>query len=160
MASAAPAAPVVIPVSPPHRQPAEASIPPQPAFAPVRFQNNLQKIVSNAAGAGQFQLFGQTKIIADERTNSLLVFANDEDMKMIKTIISKLDVVLSQVLIDAIVMEINLTGTQSTGVSYLTQKQDGSFSGAGGLNNLSSAASGFLTGSTASSNGVAQPGRW
>jgi general secretion pathway protein D len=122
------------------------------------FQNNLQKIVQNAAGSGQFQLFGQTKIIADERTNSLLVFANDEDMKMIKTIISKLDVVLAQVLIDAIVMEINLTGTQSTGVSYLTQRQNaGSFSGAGGLNNLSSAASGFLTGSTASSNGVANP---
>lgn len=119
------------------------------------FQNNLQKIVQNAAGAGQFQLFGQTKIIADERTNSLLVFANDDDMKMIKSIIAKLDVVLSQVLIDAIVMEINLTGTQSTGVSYLTQNQKSSFSGLGGLNSLSSAASGFLNGSTASSNGVA-----
>jgi general secretion pathway protein D len=120
------------------------------------FQNNLQRIVNNAAGAGQFQLFGQTKIIADERTNSLLVFANDDDMKMIKDIIKKLDIVLPQVLIDAIIMEINLTGTQSTGVSYLVQRQNaGSFAGAGGLNNLSSAASGFLTGSTTSTNGSA-----
>ncbi|HEX3717642.1 MAG TPA: secretin N-terminal domain-containing protein [Verrucomicrobiae bacterium] len=119
------------------------------------FQNNLQKIVNNAASAGQFQLFGQTKIIADERTNSLLVFANDEDMKMIQDIISKLDVVLAQVLIDAIVMEINLTGTESTGVSYLVQRQNaGTFAGAGGLNNLSSAASGFLTGSTTTTNGT------
>jgi general secretion pathway protein D len=119
------------------------------------FQNNLQKIVSNAANAGQFQLFGQTKIIADERTNSLLVFANDDDMKMIKLIIKKLDVVLPQVLIDAIIMEINLTGTQNTGVSYLVQRQNaGSFAGAGGLNNLSSAASGFLTGSSSSTNGT------
>jgi hypothetical protein len=110
------------------------------------FQNNLGRIVQNAAGAGQFQLFGQTKIIADERTNSLLVFANDEDMKMIKDIIDKLDVVLAQVLIDAIIMEINL-GTESTGVSYLSQRQGGgTFTGAGGINNLSSAASGFLTG--------------
>lgn len=117
------------------------------------FQNNLQKIVNNAASAGQFQLFGQTKIIADERTNSLLVFANDEDMKMIQDIINKLDVVLAQVLIDAIVMEINLTGTQSTGVSYLVQRQNaGTFAGAGGLNNLSSAASSFLTGSTTTTN--------
>ncbi|MGA2749104.1 MAG: secretin N-terminal domain-containing protein [Verrucomicrobiota bacterium] len=123
------------------------------------FQNNLQKIVSNAASAGQFQLFGQTKIIADERTNSLLVFANDDDMKMIKDIISKLDVVLAQVLIDAIVMEINLTGTESTGVSYLVNRQNsGNYSGAGGLNNLSSGASGFLTGSGGSSNGVAGAG--
>ncbi len=70
-------------------------------------------------------------------------------MKMIKDIIKKLDVVLAQVLIDAIIMEINLTGTQNTGVSYLVQRQNsGSFAGAGGLNNLSSAASGFLSGSS------------
>jgi general secretion pathway protein D len=55
------------------------------------------------------------------------------------------------VLIDAIIMEINLSGTESTGVSYLAQRQGGSsFTGAGGLNNLSSAAAGFLTGSGSS----------
>jgi general secretion pathway protein D len=113
------------------------------------FQQNLQHIVQNAAGAGQFQLFGQTKIIADERTNSLLVFANDEDMKMIKIIIDKLDVVLAQVLIDAIIMEINLQDTRTTGISYGAQNGGpNSFSGVGGLNNLSSAASGFLTGTS------------
>ena len=115
------------------------------------FQQNLNRIVQNAAGAGQFQLFGQTKIIADERTNSLLVFANDEDMKMIKDIINKLDVVLAQVLIDAIIMEINLTGTQNTGISYLSQRQgNGYFTGAGGVNNLSSGATSFLNGSSSS----------
>ena len=113
------------------------------------FQNNLQKIVSNAANAGQFQLFGQTKIIADERTNSLLVFANDDDMKMIKEIIDKLDVVLAQVLIDAIVMEVNLTDTDNTGISYLGQNTRN----IGGVNNLSSAAAGFLTGNTGVTNG-------
>jgi general secretion pathway protein D len=119
------------------------------------FQQNLGRIVQNAAAQGQFQLFGQTKIIADERTNSLLVFANDEDMKMIEDIITKLDVVLPQVLIDAIIMEINLQGTENTGVSYLSQRQGGgTFTGAGGLNNLSSAASSFLTGASGSSNGT------
>lgn len=123
------------------------------------FQQNLGRIVQNAAAGGQFQLFGQTKIIADERTNSLLVFANDDDMKMIKDIINKLDVVLPQVLIDAIIMEINLQGTENTGVSYLAQRQGGgTFTGAGGINNLSSAASGFLTGGGASSNGVRTAG--
>jgi len=120
------------------------------------FQQNLSKIVASAAqgGAGQFQLFGQTKIIADERTNSLLVFANDEDMKMIKLIIGKLDVVLAQVLIDAIVMEINLTETRNTGISYGTQNNvaGNHFAGIGGLNNLSSAASGFLTGTSTTNN--------
>lgn len=123
----------------------------QATSARSSFQQNLNQIVHNAAqgGAGSFKLFGQTQIIADERTNSLLVFANDEDMKMIKLIIDKLDVVLPQVLIDAIVMEINLTETSNTGISYGTQNGGpNEFSGIGGLNNLSSAASGFLTGTT------------
>ncbi len=123
----------------------------QATSARSSFQQNLQNIVKNAAGGGNgnFQLFGQTKIIADERTNSLLVFANDEDMKMIEDIIGKLDVVLPQVLIDAIVMEINLTETRNTGISYGTQNGgDKEFNGIGGVNNLSSAASGFLTGTT------------
>jgi general secretion pathway protein D len=124
------------------------------------FQQNLSKIVSSAAGgAGQFQLFGQTKIIADERTNSLLVFANDEDMKMIKLIIGKLDVVLAQVLIDAIVMEINLTETRNTGLSYGAQNGGPhEFSGMGGLNNLSSSASGFLNGTTTTNTSTAVGG--
>jgi general secretion pathway protein D len=138
-------------------QPAQTSSSPMSSAATSgrsSFQNNLQRIVSNAANSGQFQLFGQTKIIADERTNSLLVFANDEDMKMIKTIIGKLDVVLAQVLIDAIIMEINLQDTQNTGVSYLSQKQgNGYFTGAGGVNNLSTAATSFLTGTSSTVTG-------
>ncbi len=115
------------------------------------FQNNLNRIVQNAAAGGTGQMLINTKIIADERTNSLLVFANAEDMKIIKDIINKLDVVLQQVLIDAIIMEINLSGTESTGVSYLAQRQGGStFTGAGGINNLSSAAASFLTGGSSS----------
>jgi general secretion pathway protein D len=119
------------------------------------FQQNLSKIVSNAANGGNFQLFGQTKVIADERTNSLLVFANDEDMKMITNIIGKLDVVLAQVLIDTIIMEVNLTGTESQGISYSQpQGSVGRASGLGGVNNLTTAASGFLTGSSTTNSGA------
>jgi general secretion pathway protein D len=136
-----------------------SSVPGQPAStsalgssatsARSSFQQNLSKIVSNAANAGSFQLFGQTKVIADERTNSLLVFANDEDMKMITNIIDKLDVVRAQVLIDTIIMEVSLTGTESQGVSYSQpQNTTGRLTGVGGVNNLTSAASGFLTGSS------------
>ncbi|HEY3861880.1 MAG TPA: secretin N-terminal domain-containing protein [Verrucomicrobiae bacterium] len=117
------------------------------------FQNNLNRIVSNAANAGTFQLFGQTKIIADERTNSLLVFANDEDMKMITNIIDKLDVVLQQVLIDAIIMEVDLGSSLNTEISYLSQRQGGStVTGAGGLQNLQNA-SGFLSGTSSTNAG-------
>ena len=107
------------------------------------FQRNLQNIVSRiSAGGGEFQVIGNAKIIADERTNSLLVFANDQDMTMIKTIIAQLDVVLAQVLIEAIIMEVSLDNGQKLGVSYLQQpKRLGIFTGAGGVNNGQSAPS-------------------
>ncbi len=106
------------------------------------FSQRLQGIISSAAkatGTGDFQILGTTKIIADSRTNSLLIFASKQDMAMIKDIISKLDVVLAQVLIEAIIMEVSLDDQRNVGFSYV-QGQDptriGSFRGAGGLKNV------------------------
>ena len=45
------------------------------------FGDRLSNLVSKAAHAGEFQVLGETKIIADQRTNSLLVFANKTDME-------------------------------------------------------------------------------
>jgi general secretion pathway protein D len=49
------------------------------------------------------------KILADERTNSLLVYAGREDMKRIKEVISTLDIVAAQILIEAVIIEVNRT---------------------------------------------------
>jgi len=109
------------------------------------FQRNLQGIVNRIAtgGTGDFQVIGNAKIIADERTNSLLIFANDQDMVMIKDIIARLDVVLAQVLIEAIIMEVSLDNGQSLGISYLQQPQRvGNWVAGGGVNNGQSAPSG------------------
>ncbi len=86
------------------------------------FGNRLSSIVNRASGgAGDFQILGEAKIIADERTNSLLIFANSQDMDTIKQIISQLDVVLAQVLIEAIIMEVSLDDSKNVGVSYQQQ---------------------------------------
>ena len=113
----------------------------------------LGGIVSSGAGGGAGgSLFGQTKIIADERTNSLLVFANDEDMKMIKKIIKDLDVVLAQVLIEAIFLDVSLNDSKSVGVSFSQNPSTrGQFTGAGG--SVTSGASTFPSTSTSTNNG-------
>src|SRR5205085_10671971 len=57
------------------------------------------------------------------------------DIKTIKDIIAKLDVVLPQVLIEAIIMEVSLGDTLNYGFSYLQQpKTSGRLQTAGGLN--------------------------
>src|SRR5262249_48186027 len=101
------------------------------------FNDRLNQIVRRAATSGEFQILGNNKIIADERTNSLLVFASKQDMDVIKDIVSKLDVVLAQVLIEAIVMEVTLDDTLNVGVSYLQRSQSraGDFSGIGAIKN-------------------------
>lgn len=102
------------------------------------FTSRLQNLIQRASVSGEIQVLGQTKIIADERTNSLLIFASREDMKMIKDIISKLDVVLAQVLIETVIVQVSLDDSQSLGVSYLQNKPSqvgNSFQGIGALNN-------------------------
>jgi general secretion pathway protein D len=106
------------------------------------FQQRLQAIISRASGSGQqdqIQIFGQTKIIADERSNSLLVFATRQDMDMIKSIVAKLDVLLSQVLIESVIVDVSLGNTFALGVSAAQNPKTLSPSeqiiGGGGINN-------------------------
>jgi general secretion pathway protein D len=83
------------------------------------FTDRLRSLVNRAATSGEIVVLNQTKMIADERTNSLLIYASREDMKTIKDIITKLDVVLAQVLIEAVIIEVTLNDTRDLGVSYL-----------------------------------------
>ena len=102
------------------------------------FTDRLRNIINKAAVSGEIQVLGQTKIIADERTNALLIYASKDDMKIIKDIVSKLDVVLAQVLIEAVIIEISLDNSSSLGVSYLEGKPHSignSFIGQGAVNN-------------------------
>jgi len=90
-----------------------------------RLQNIIKRASGPTGGSGDFQIIGPNKIIADERTNSLLIFAGRQDMETITNIIAKLDVILAQVLIEAIVMEVNLGDTKNLGISYLQTSSKG-----------------------------------
>jgi general secretion pathway protein D len=89
------------------------------------FQDRLRSIIQRAAGGQQeqIQVFGQAKIIADTRSNSLLVFATQADMNRIKAVIDKLDVLLSQVLIESVIMEVSLNKQFNLGVSAAQNPQ-------------------------------------
>jgi len=116
------------------------------------FQQRLQSIINRAgggtggaAGQDQIQLFGQTKIIADQRSNSLLVFATRQDMENIKHVISQLDVLLSQVLIESIIMDVGIGNTLNAGVSVRQNpKQFNNSNIAGGGTALNGGGSSFL----------------
>ncbi len=136
------------------------------------FQQRLQSIIQRASspsggnGPQPIQVFGQAKIIADERSNSLLIFATRADMEQIKHVISQLDVLLSQVLIEAVIIDYDLgPNTLDFGVSAAQNPQiyspgqnpNGTPStaivGGGGINNGQSLLS-LLSNGLSPSNGV------
>ncbi|MDB6055783.1 MAG: Type and secretion system protein [Verrucomicrobiales bacterium] len=110
-----------------------------PGGAQANFASRLNNI-ANRAGAGgagaQGSLLGDARIVPDRNSNSLLVFANKQDLEMITNLVAKVDVLLSQVLIEAIIMEVTLDKGQTFGVNYLQHpKVFGDVSTAGGLRN-------------------------
>ena len=120
------------------------------------FAQRLNSIINRASGPSggsgqdQIQLFGQTKIIPNESSSTLLIYATRQDMAVITNIIAKLDVPLAQVLVEAIIMDVKLGSKFTLGVSAAQNPK--SFTGAngtqviggGGFNNGPSFAN-FLT---------------
>ena len=113
-------------------------MPGQTAGTPqTSFTDRLKSIIKSASGPGELQIIGQTKIIADERTNSLLIFATHADMLMIRSIVSKLDVVLAQVLIETVIMDVQMDNGWNVGLSgaQLPKQINSTVAGGGGVNN-------------------------
>jgi len=81
------------------------------------FQSNLQRIVQNAARGADVPLLGDAKIIPDERSNSLIVFGTIKEREMLKKIVKEIDIIQPQVLIEAVVVEVQLTDGKDVGVS-------------------------------------------
>ncbi len=65
------------------------------------------------------QLSPNTKILADKRTNSLLLMGTKGDVAALVDIIDRLDTMLAQVLIEAVILEVNLTKSLEYGVDWL-----------------------------------------
>jgi general secretion pathway protein D len=109
---------------------------PSPAAAQSSFQSRLNQIVNKATKEEQ-QVLENANIVPDERSNKLLIFANKRDMAMITNIVSKVDVLLSQVLIEAVILEVTLGDTLTYGVSAAQRGKQftPNFFGAGAMNN-------------------------
>ncbi len=73
--------------------------------------------------AGEIQLSGKlssdVKIIADPRINSLLVMASRSDMVVIEDVLRQVDIMLSQVLIEVVIVEIGLSDQIKVGIDWL-----------------------------------------
>ena len=69
------------------------------------------------------RLSEETQILADERSNSILIMGEKSDISAIKEIIAKLDVKLEQVMIEAAIFEVTLHDRISSGIDWLYQDE-------------------------------------
>ncbi len=81
------------------------------------FQDRLRQVIDKAATEEEVELLANARIVPDERSNSLLIFANKQDLTMITNMVSKVDHLLAQVLIEAIILEVGIGSDLNVGVS-------------------------------------------
>lgn len=74
-------------------------------------------------------------ILPEERTNSIVVSGTVDDIRLINDLVAKLDIVLAQVRIEAVIAEVTLSDNASSGISALGLRVEGDkvvgFSGSG-----------------------------
>jgi general secretion pathway protein D len=90
-------------------------------------------VIVSAGGAGNQSLDqGSTNqfsalmtMASDERSNSIIVSGTLDDLRMIRDLIEKLDIVLAQVRIEVVIAEITLDDNHQSGIDALGLKLDG-----------------------------------
>ena len=77
--------------------------------------------ISTEAKSAIGRLSEDTKILSDERTNSLLLMGSKGDVEALKSVIASLDVMLQQVMIEAVILNIGLDDSLQTGIQWVYQ---------------------------------------
>jgi general secretion pathway protein D len=92
------------------------TVTPQPQATPPGVPGVPRPTIQSAPGSAQQQ--EQVRIVADPATNSLIIFGSAHEFQNIKNILRDLDAVPRQVLIEAMILQVDLNDTKSFGVDY------------------------------------------
>ena len=85
-------------------------------------QRNAEREVVTAEPGGRSnigEISPNTRILPDQRTNSLLLMGRNADLAVLEGVITQLDRMLAQVLVRAVIMEVNLSDNFSYGIDWL-----------------------------------------
>ncbi|MBI5380513.1 MAG: type II secretory pathway, component PulD [Opitutae bacterium] len=127
-----------------------ANTPPQQA------QPGRLRLPGDNSAATEFS--SMLTVLNDDRTNSVIVNGTLDDIRQIREIVEKVDVVLAQVRIEVMIVEVSLTDSDTTGIDALGLKLDqnrlvGFSTSIGGNTSLGADGSGGLATTTPQSGG-------
>jgi general secretion pathway protein D len=110
-----------------------------------KVMQNVAQMAPGAAGgaAAPAASGGKATIEADEGTNALIVTANAEIMTSLQAVIERLDIRRAQVLVEAIIVEMQADKSRDLGIQWMFAGSGGGYgsSSLGGANNLLGATS-------------------
>ncbi|MGD9612263.1 MAG: type II secretion system secretin GspD [Kiritimatiellia bacterium] len=81
--------------------------------------DRVRQAAGDEAASKIGQLSANTKILADKRTNTLLLMGTKGDIAALQDVVKKVDIMLAQVLIEAVILEVNLNNNTAYGVNWL-----------------------------------------
>lgn len=81
--------------------------------------DRVRQAVGEEAASKIGQLSPNTKILADKRTNTLLLMGTKSDIAALRDVVKEVDIMLAQVLIEAVILEVNLNNNVAYGAGWL-----------------------------------------
>ncbi len=92
----------------------------------TRVMQNINRL-DNSEGAKKARTDSSATIEADEGTNSLIITADTDQMASIEAVIHRLDIRRAQVLVEAIIVEMEVIDGQDLGLQWLFADSSGAF---------------------------------
>ncbi|MEP6389285.1 MAG: type II secretion system secretin GspD [Halioglobus sp.] len=93
----------------------------------TRVMANIEQLDSSGDGAAKRSTSNKSTIEADEGTNSLIITADPDEMAALDGVIARLDIRRAQVLVEAIIVEMEMVDGQDLGLQWLFANQNGAF---------------------------------
>ena len=121
-------------------QPATSRPQTPPANAPVT-PGSAQPLTANLLGEAGLgtQFSSLITVLADDRSNSVVVSGTVDDIRLIREIVDKVDVLLAQVSIQVVIAEVTLSDKDSSGINSLNLTVGPNAKGGIGITNFSAA---------------------
>jgi len=88
-----------------------------PAMPTVNATGNVS--INLPAGEASTNFSSFVTILADDRSNAVIVSGTFDDIRLIRGLVDKLDIVLAQVRIEVVIAEVTLTDSDKSGISAL-----------------------------------------
>ena len=91
----------------------------------TRVMQNLSRLDDESSGRTRAANAAKSTIEADEGTNSLIITADTDEMAALEAVIARLDIRRAQVLVEAIIVEIDVTEGRELGLQWLFANDSG-----------------------------------